>query len=447
MFLPGVAEINRCCNMLKDKDRNNQMVILPLHSALLPDDQKKVFRQYGTKRKVVVSTNIAETSITISDCVATIDTGRAKTMLYNPNDNTTRLTESFISKAEASQRRGRAGRVQEGVSYKLFSKRLYEEDMIPMPIPEIKRVPLESLYISVKSMGIKDVKKFLATGLDPPPLKALERASGMLTTIGILKEYDNSLTELGQFISLMPVMDSKHGKLLIYSIIFGVTDIGILLASILSIGSMPFLNDMNIRDNVKSLLQKYESRGDLLAATEILRQYLELKDSPARNKFLKEHYLSYNKVKDIMSSRTQFYSILEDVGFIPIKNTPETAAYLNRNSGNVAILKAVLTGAFYPHVARVQLPDPKYMATSVGAIEKDPEAKAIKYWIRNEEYIDRLQDPEARPAEETKDELPAKRAFVHPSSILFSSNASTGSAGPTTLGEVDEKDVKKVSVS
>lgn len=440
VFLPGVAEINKCCRMLKESDSDDNIVVLPLHSALTPDDQKRVFRSYGPKRKVVVSTNIAETSITISDCVATIDTGRAKTMVYNPNDNTTRLTESFISKAEASQRRGRAGRVCEGVSYKLFSKRLYKEDMIPMPIPEIKRVPLESLYLSVKSMGIKDVKRFLATGLDPPPMKALERASGMLTTVGLLNEYDDSLTELGKFISIMPVMDSKHGKLLIYSIIFGIADIGILLASILSIGATPFINDINLRDKIKALLQKYESRGDLLAMAEILRQYLQLQSGGnSKSHFLKENCLSYNKVRDIMSSRTQFYSILKDVGFIPFKEDPEVTVYLNRNSGNIPVLKAVLTGAFYPHVARVQLPDPKYMTTSVGAIEKDPEAKAIKYWIRNEEYIDMLRDQTT-----TEDfPLPAKRAFIHPSSVLFNSKGSSDYQEAMTLNEVNEPSAKK----
>ncbi|GAV52575.1 hypothetical protein ZYGR_0AG05660 [Zygosaccharomyces rouxii] len=437
VFLPGVAEINRCCRMLEESDNGSRLVILPLHSALTPEDQKRVFKDYGSKRKVVVSTNIAETSITISDCVATIDSGKAKTMIYNPNDNTTRLTESFISKAEANQRRGRAGRVREGVSYKLFSKRLYEEDMIPMPIPEIKRVSLESLYLSVKSMGIKDVKKFLATGLDPPPLKTLERASGMLTTVGLLNEYDDSLTELGKFVGMMPVMDSKHGKLLVYSIIFGVTDVGILLASILSVGA-PFINDFNLRDKIKSIMQKYESRGDILAIAEILRLYLQIQGGSAKNQFLKEHCLSYNKVRDIMSSRTQFYSILKDVGFIPFKEDQKTSSYLNRNSGNVAVLKAVLTGAFYPHVARVQLPDPKYMTTSVGAIEKDPEAKAIKYWIRNDEYIDAL-----RSSSTDEIPLPAKRAFIHPSSVLFTSNGTTNSQEVATLGQVDETSLKK----
>lgn len=426
VFLPGVAEINKCCSRIIGGDNKDHFVVLPLHSALTPEDQRRVFRKYPFKRKVVVSTNIAETSITIDDCVATIDTGRGKTMIYDPKENRTRLIESFISKAEAKQRRGRAGRVREGVSYKLFSKRLYEEDMVDMPEPEIKRVALESLYISVKAMGIKDVKKFLASGLDPPPFQSLEKAGSMLTTVGLLNEFDDSLTELGQFISLMPVMDSKHGKLLIYSIIFGIADIGILIVSILSVNSMPFIGGIENRDRIKAILSKYENRGDILAVTEILRQYLKLNDSAARNKFIKNNLLSYNKLREIMSSRAQYYSILKDVGFLPMNHDKQYYPYLNRNQDNLDILKAILTGAFYPHVARVQLPDAKYSATSVGAIEKDPEAKAIKFWIRNEVYIDNLQkthqSSSKEDAEHDKPILPATRAFIHPSSVLFSSS-------------------------
>ena len=262
------------------------------------------------KRKVVVSTNIAETSITIDDCVATIDTGRAKSMFYNPTDNTTKLIESFISKAEVKQRRGRAGRVREGLSYKLFSKNLYENNMIPMPIPEIKRISLESLYLSVKAMGIKDVKVFLSTALDAPPLPALQKAERILTTIGLVDEFDNSLTQLGQFISLMPVMDSKHGKLLIYGILFGCTDICVLLVSILGIGTLPFIGGFENRDKIKKVLSKYESRGDLFAVLEVVRDYLNIKDPTIKRKHLRDNFLSYNKMNEIKSSIAQYYSCL-----------------------------------------------------------------------------------------------------------------------------------------
>ncbi|KAG0672362.1 hypothetical protein C6P45_003046 [Maudiozyma exigua] len=423
IFLPGVSEINKACRLISENDKSNDFVVLPLHSALTPDDQKRVFKRYRNKRKIVVSTNIAETSITIDDCVATIDTGKAKTMYYNARDNTSRLLESFISKAEAKQRRGRAGRVREGVSYKLFSKATYEE-MVAMPAPEIKRIALESLYLSVKAMGIKNVKSFLAGGLEAPPSLALEKAENLLGTIGLLDNQSKSLTELGKFISLIPVMDIKYGKLLIYSIIFGLTDTGILAASILSEGVLPFLGGLENRDKVRDVLSRFKSKGDLLATTQILEEYLALPHS-GRSKYMKDNLLSYNKVNNILSARTQYYSNLKDIGFLPMNYKPTNSGPFNRNDGNFKILSAILTGSFYPNIARIQLPDPKFFATSAGAIEKDPEAKQIKYWIRNEEYVDQLQKLSEEKMESKIDSeslpLPATRAFLHPSSVLFSS--------------------------
>lgn len=429
IFLPGIAEIDKCCKMLNDIESVNDFVVLPLHSALSPEDQKKVFRRYPNKRKVVVSTNIAETSITIDDCVATIDTGRAKTMFYNPKDNTTRLVECFISKAEAKQRRGRAGRVREGLSYKLFSRRLYEEDMVDMPTPEIKRVALESLYLSVKAMGIKNVTKFLASGLECPPLDALKKAETMLSTIGLLNLEDNTLTELGRFISLMPVMDSKHGKLLIYSILFGITDIGVLITSLLSIGGLPFISGVENRDKIKKILSQYKTKGDILASVEIIRKYLEIDDKAKKRQFMKENCLSFNKINEILSSKAQYYSILKDIGFLPFNYKPDIKfKEFNRNQDKTELIEAILTGAYYPNVARVELPDTKYLSTSSGAIEKDPEAKLIRYWIRNEEYVDKLfnlnkdKENQNHNTDDMNMPLPSTRAFIHPSSVLFNSN-------------------------
>lgn len=430
IFLPGIAEIDKCCKMLRDINSGNGFVVLPLHSALSPEDQKKVFKRYPNKRKVVVSTNIAETSITIDDCVATIDTGRAKTMSYNPRDNTTRLIEYFISKAEAKQRRGRAGRVREGLSYKLFSKKLYEEDMVEMPTPEIKRVALDSLYLSVKAMGIKNVTKFLASGLECPPLNALKKAEIMLSTIGLLNSEDFSLTELGRFISLMPVMDSKHGKLLIYSILFDITDIGVLIASLLSVGGLPFVSGVENREKIKKILSQYKNKGDILASVEIIQKYLEIDGKTKKRQFMKDNCLSFNKINEILSSRAQYYSILKDIGFLPFNYQPNSKfKEFNRNQDKMELIKAILTGAYYPHVARVELPDTKYLSTSSGAIEKDPEAKSIKYWIRNEEYVDKLLNLNKDKGGQndntcdTNMPLPSTRAFIHPSSILFHSNS------------------------
>ena len=187
-------------------------------------------------------------------------------------------------------------------------------------------------------------------------------------------------------------------------------------------------------------------KRQLLAVVEIVRQYLRIEDNSKKRKFMNENMLSYTKMKDILSSRTQYFSILEDVGFLPMRYKPGTSKYLNRNENNIEIIKCILTGAFYPQVARVQLPDPKFMATSAGAIEKDPEAKSTKYWIRNEEYIDKVYET-GNNAEIGNDTLPSTRAFLHPSSVLFSNNI--GDIAATTEDQADEEKVmvKKVTSS
>ncbi len=422
IFLPGVAEINKCVKLL-NQNFNPPSVILPLHSALSPQEQHKVFETFPGKRKIVVSTNIAETSITINDCVVTIDSGRVKSMSYNSIDNTTRLVEIFESKAEAKQRRGRAGRVSNGKSYKLFTKETYDS-MMDSPIPEIKRINLESLYLVVKSMGIKDVIAFLNTGMDPPPLNSLIKSEELLKCAGLVNEYDD-LTELGKFISLLPIIDPKHGKLLIFSIIFGCTDIGILTASVLSVGT-PFIKSADLRDEIKQTLSKTKDLGDLLSSVIIVDQYLKSHSPSEKKQFMTKNYLSFNKINEIKSAKTQYLSILEDIGFLPLKYK-EGQSHLNRNSTNYNVIKAIICGSFYPQVARVQLPDPKYLNTSSGAVQVDPEAKATKYWIRNEEYISALN----RSGVVEDEKLPATRAFIHPSSVMFdtNSNSSTPQSG------------------
>ncbi|AAS52778.2 AER094Cp [Eremothecium gossypii ATCC 10895] len=417
IFMPGVAEINRCCDKLEQCKFSKEFMVLPLHSALPPDSQKRVFKRFPGKRKIIVSTNIAETSITIDDCVATVDTGRAKVMHYDPKNHSTALIEAFISKAEANQRRGRAGRVRNGYSYKLYSKDTYT-NMANSPLPEIKRIPLENLYLSVKAMGINDVIKFLGTGIDPPPMNSILKAEQMLTTTGLLDESGKSLTELGRYISLMPVMDSKHGKLLIYSIIFGCTDLGVLIASVLSIGMTPFIAPFENRDKIKSILSRYKHKGDILATVEVVRQYLAQREKSARRRYMDENLLSYAKLNEIMSARSQFYSNLEDVGFLPLGYKPGDIPALNKNCDNLNVIKCILTGAFYPQVARVQLPDPRYMATSSGSMEMDADAKATKLWIRNEEYIDLISTADPATSIDAN-KLPATRAFLHPSSVFF----------------------------
>ncbi len=132
IFLPGVAEINRACNALRGI---GSLHVLPLHASLETKEQRRVFAgaPHG-KRKVVIATNVAETSITIDDIVAVIDSGRVKETSFDPQNNMRKLEETWASRAACKQRRGRAGRVQAGKCYKLYTKNL-EYQMAERPDP------------------------------------------------------------------------------------------------------------------------------------------------------------------------------------------------------------------------------------------------------------------------------------------------------------------------
>ncbi|KAG7810598.1 hypothetical protein KL921_003093 [Ogataea angusta] len=411
IFLPGVMEISKCLAKI-----NGPFWTLPLHSALSSKDQKRIFRPPPQgKRKVVASTNVAETSITIPDAVVVIDTGRVKSVHFDSASNSTKLVESWASQAECGQRRGRAGRIQNGFCYKLFTKETETKTMRKHPIPEIKRTRLENLYLVVKSMGIKNVHDFLKLGLDPPDVENVESSKQLLTEMGAL--HNDNLTKLGSYLSTLPT-DLKSGKLLLFGVLFKCLDSCLTLAAIGVTGN-PFMVRMENRDEVKRVQNKFaKGYGDFIAILNAFNEYQNLEPRNQR-RWLEENYLSYLTMNEIQSTRTQYISALQDLGFIPMDYLrSKSSIILNKNSANYQILSSLICSSAYPQIARVQYPDPKYMASVAGSISLDPDAKSIKFWIRNEKYI-----------KNHDDQLPATRAFLHPSSTLFSVKNSAGSGG------------------
>ncbi|KAI5968134.1 ucp12 [Candida margitis] len=403
IFMPGVPEINRTIKAISNV---SNFWTLPLHSQLSSQEQKKVFQSSRGQRKVVVSTNIAETSITIPDCVAVIDSGRSKSMFYDTSLNATKLVEEWCSQAEIKQRRGRSGRVAAGCCYHMYTKDT-EDSMLAQPIPEILRVRLENLYLIVKSMGVKNVENFIASGLDAPDQSALLSAKNFLQDVGAL-EGDN-LTTLGQYLSYLPT-DAHTGKLLLLGCIFGCLDFCSILAAISSVGSI-FAHSMENRDKIKSITEKYsDKQGDFIAMANIYRAYL---DSTGK-KFITENCLSYTALRDISSTRQQYYQLLSEIGFTTSSNVPKTVS-----KPNYYIIRAIIVGSFYPNVARVQYPPKKFLKSSSGAIEADADARLTKYWVKKD-------NPSSHDSP-----LAATRVFIHPSSILFGKN--------TTGFEIDEE--------
>lgn len=409
IFLPGTLEIDRCLAAVKKIPNTHP---LPLHASLLPTEQRRVFLSPPKgKRKVIAATNVAETSITIEDVVAVIDTGRVKETSYDTKDNMVRLQEVWASQAACKQRRGRAGRVRAGSCYKLYTRKA-EANMAPRPDPEIRRVPLEQLCLSVKAMkGIGDVATFLAHTITPPESIAVQGALHFLHRVGAL-DHDR-LTALGRYLSMIPA-DLRCAKLMIYGSIFGCMDPCISIAAILTVKS-PFVLPRDKREEADAARAQFSTGdGDLLTDLSAFQQW----SNRARTQgywqtqaWCTANFLSHQTLRDISSNRAQFLTSLKDTGILPV-DYPDSehasgsaSSRWNRNSGNRRLLRALVAGAFQPQIAQISFPDKKFTSSITGTVEVDPDARTIKYF--NQEN---------------------GRVFIHPSSILFSAQNYAGAA-------------------
>lgn len=274
IFMPGVVEINRTLDHLRSMPN---LHALPLHASLQSSEQRRVFPHAPAgKRKVIVATNVAETSITIDDIVAVIDTGRVKETSYDPQNNMRKLEEVWASRAACKQRRGRAGRVQAGKCYKLYTRNAELTKMMERPEPEIRRVPLEQLCLSVRAMGIKEVGAFLASALTPPESVAVEGAMDLLGRMGALDGDD--LTALGRHLSMIPA-DLRCGKLMVYGAIFGCLEACVVIAAILTVKS-PFVSPQDKREEAKAARAKFaKNHGDLIGDLKAFEQWNEMMSS------------------------------------------------------------------------------------------------------------------------------------------------------------------------
>ncbi|KAJ5098147.1 hypothetical protein N7532_005148 [Penicillium argentinense] len=395
IFLPGTIEIERCLTAVK---KIPNAYPLPLHASLLPAEQRRVFQNPPKgKRKVIAATNVAETSITIEDVVAVIDTGRVKETSYDPKDNMVRLQEVWASQAACKQRRGRAGRVRAGTCYKLYTRKA-ESNMAQRPDPEIRRVPLEQLCLSVKSMkGIEDVATFLANTITPPESIAVEGALTFLHRIGAMDH--SSLTALGRYLAMIPA-DLRCAKLMIYGSIFGCMEPCLTIAAILTVKS-PFVSPREKREDADAAKAAFSRPGDGDLLTDLFA-YQSWSDRARAQGYWQtqtwcgSNFLSHQTLRDISSNRAQFVTSLKDAGILPVDYTDSSTTW-NRNASNRNLLRALVAGAFQPQVAQISFPDKKFASSVTGTVEVDPDARTIKYF--NQEN---------------------GRVFIHPSSILFS---------------------------
>lgn len=250
VFLPGLAEIVECMNYINQQPDldSRKLIIVPLHSSLSSQDQHKCFLTAPKgMTKVVLSTNIAETSLTIDDVTVVIDGGKMKELGYDAKTNMTSLLTTWVTQANAKQRAGRAGRVREGVCYHLYTRPHYNT-LPAQPVPEMLRAPLEALCLHVKILGYPNVEQLLLQAIQPPKRSAIKHTMKMLTSLKAIEEQGELLTPLGYHLASLPV-DVRIGKMLLYACVLGCIDSVMTVAACIS-GKSPFYAPFDERDQV-----------------------------------------------------------------------------------------------------------------------------------------------------------------------------------------------------
>ena len=233
VFLPGVYEIRYLANLLDERLSQRIITLCTLHGRLDKNEQEKAFDppEKGT-RKVVLSTNVAETGITIPDIVYVIDSVKAREVSYDPKLGIKKLMDITISQANAKQRRGRAGRVQAGQCFHLLAKSKFSKLVGHRP-PESLRLPLEEIMLMLAS-DKESMATILQQMIDPPPLKNFNAALQQLKIIGALTEKE-SITKVGKFLLKLPI-DVKLGKMVFYGLLLRCVDPIITLCALISQG-------------------------------------------------------------------------------------------------------------------------------------------------------------------------------------------------------------------
>ncbi|MBQ7611528.1 MAG: ATP-dependent RNA helicase [Spirochaetaceae bacterium] len=323
IFLPGEKAIKDCAERLAtDPGFGRKLHIVPLYGRLSKEEQERVFQRapFG-KRKVVISTNIAETSITINDVVTVIDSGLAKLNHYNPFTFTSSLEETTISKASCNQRRGRAGRTQAGVCYRLYSRADFEER--PMyTTEEIYRTDLSEVVLRMSELGIYDFEHFYF--ISPPGRKDIIGAIDTLNMLSALNE-DRSLSEIGKLMCAFP-LSPRQSRIIVEAILHFPNSLEevLIAASFLSSRS-PFIFPEGFELEATQAHARFNDKhGDFVSFLHILKQYLA---SEKKGEFCKKNFLDERIMAEIANIKDQLEMIVGDLG-IPILSGGSLHDYL-----------------------------------------------------------------------------------------------------------------------
>lgn len=365
VFLPGLAELVKVDNLLRTNNfginfrDESQFKIFMLHSSISAS-QNTVFEPVPEGcRKIILATNIAETSVTIPDVQYVVDTGKLREKQYDQTRRISSLVCTWISKSNAKQRAGRAGRVQNGNYYALYTKQRYEA-MRAIGLPELLRVDLQEICLKIKSQAFQTpIREFLAEAIEPPSAKAVDGSVIDLQALDAITD-DEGITPLGRLLSTLPVHPTL-GKMIVLGIIFRCLDPMLVLGAASAERSL-FLSPLDARfEAQEAKLSFVEGSGSdhiaLLNAVRELRRLRDEQGEQSMKQFAHRNFLHANAFRTIDATAAQIESLLVDAGLIPFTTTYNRSRSqlgspsLNENSHKVPLIKALALAGFHPNLA------------------------------------------------------------------------------------------------
>jgi ATP-dependent helicase HrpA len=326
VFLPGEREIRDAAATLQKKRLKAEL--LPLYGRLSAAEQDRVFR-LGGERRIVLATNVAETSLTVPRIRYVVDTGDARVKRYSYRSKVEMLRVEPVSQAAARQRAGRCGRVANGVCVRLYA----EEDFTrrpPFTDPEILRSSLASVILRAKSLGLGEVGEF--PFLDPPGSRAVADGYALLHELGAVDQQKN-LTEIGAELARLP-LDPRVARMLVAARAEGCLEQVSVIAAALSVQD-PRERPMERAAQADERHARFaDERSDFLAYLKLWK----LQEESGLRRLCRENFLSYARMHEWRDVHRQLVRMLEEM------NWPRSSVRADRNEGYRAIHRALLTG-------------------------------------------------------------------------------------------------------
>uniref|UniRef100_A0A674EMP3 ATP-dependent RNA helicase TDRD9 n=1 Tax=Salmo trutta TaxID=8032 RepID=A0A674EMP3_SALTR len=362
VFLPGLGEIHYMQEALSKLVRK-RLQVYPLHSSVTLEEQNGVFLvPVPGYRKIILSTNIAESSVTVPDVKYVIDFCLARHMVCDKETRYQSLRLTWASKTNCNQRRGRAGRVSKGYCYRLVTKEFWRNEIPDYVVPEMVRAPLANIMLKVKLLDMGDPRSLLSTALSPPHLNDIERTILQLKEMGALsvgndgqgqKRFDGELTFLGRILAHLPV-DLHLGKMIVLGHVFGCLEECLIIAASLSLKSffaMPSLQQLAGYRSKLSFAHGVQSDSiafvNAFKAWHTSRSKGELRHPKSELEWGKENCIQIKRIREVAELYEDLKERVSQFNMHVIEN-PAPMDYSSLHKQRF-ILQVVIAGAYYPN--------------------------------------------------------------------------------------------------